>query len=458
MAIVAAYMVPHPPIAVAEIGKGEEQKIRQTLESYRRVAVDIAAQKPDTIILTSPHSVMYRDYFHISPGTSAYGDFGSFRAPQTAMNVLYDEELGKIIERFSHKVGIPAGTKGELDPRLDHGTMVPLYFINQQYKDYKLVRIGLSGLSLDLHVHFGEVIAHAVEALGRRAVFVASGDLSHCQKEDGPYGYKEAGPEYDERIMDVMGRGAFEELLDFDEEFLSECQECGHRSFVIMSGVWKEKRFSVERLSHEATFGVGYGFCIYHGEDLEDRKSNDGESRRKREDPWIALARKTIEEYITNGEIPEKLMLEGGGKLPDEFTDTRAGVFVSIHEHGMLRGCIGTISPVQDNLAEEIIANAVSASTRDPRFSPIAEEELPFLEISVDVLAPAEHISSKEELDVKRYGVIVENGYRRGLLLPNLDGVDTVEEQIAIARRKAGIREDEEIRLSRFEVVRHECT
>ena len=120
-----------------------------------------------------------------------------------------------------------------------------------------------------------------------------------------------------------------------------------------------------------------------------------------------------------------------------------------------LRGCIGTILPTTGSVADEIIQNAVSASARDPRFEPIREDEIPYLEVNVDVLTKPEKISSKDELDVKRYGVIVTHGYKRGLLLPDLDGVDTIDDQIDIARRKGGIREDEPYELERFEVVRH---
>ena len=133
----------------------------------------------------------------------------------------------------------------------------------------------------------------------------------------------------------------------------------------------------------------------------------------------------------------------------------RAGAFVSIHEHGMLRGCIGTILPVQSSLAEEIIENAISASTRDPRFDPITTSEIPYLDINVDVLSEPEPIHSRDELDVKRYGVIVSCGSRRGLLLPDLEGVDTVDEQVSIAMKKGGIRESDDYQLERFEVVRH---
>ena len=141
--------------------------------------------------------------------------------------------------------------------------------------------------------------------------------------------------------------------------------------------------------------------------------------------------------------------------LPEELTDTQAGAFVSIHKNGRLRGCIGTIEATRDSLAEEIINNAISASTQDPRFPAITEDELKMLEINVDVLGEAEYIYSMDQLDPKRYGVIVTKGYRRGLLLPDLDGVDTAEQQVDIAKKKAGIRPDEDVKLQRFEVIRH---
>lgn len=172
--------------------------------------------------------------------------------------------------------------------------------------------------------------------------------------------------------------------------------------------------------------------------------------QRAKEDAYVQLARETIEEYVRTGrkmEIPEN--------LPGEMYTSRAGVFVSVKKEGRLRGCIGTIQAVQASVAEEIIENAVSASAKDPRFSPIEPKELDKLSISVDVLGDTEAIDSPKQLDVKRYGVIVTKGYRRGLLLPNLSGVDTVEEQIAIAKQKAGIGAEEEVRLERFEVIRH---
>ena len=170
-------------------------------------------------------------------------------------------------------------------------------------------------------------------------------------------------------------------------------------------------------------------------------------------DPYVILAKNTIDLYIREGKIYQPEIDE----LTEEMRNERAGAFVSIHEDGDLRGCIGTITPTRNTLAEEIISNAISAATRDPRFPAITIPELDRLEISVDVLTEAEPVASYDELDVKRYGVIVEKGFRRGLLLPDLEGVDTVEYQVAIAKRKAGIGEAERgVKMYRFEVIRHE--
>ena len=170
-------------------------------------------------------------------------------------------------------------------------------------------------------------------------------------------------------------------------------------------------------------------------------------------DPYVQLARNTIETYIRS----RKVYIPDEEELTQEMKTVRAGAFVSIHENGELRGCIGTIEPVRENLAQEIISNAISASTRDPRFPPIRKDELDDLEISVDVLTQPESIQSKSQLDVKRYGVIVEKDFRRGLLLPDLEGVDSVGYQVYIARKKAGIADHEKgVSMYRFEVIRHE--
>jgi len=165
--------------------------------------------------------------------------------------------------------------------------------------------------------------------------------------------------------------------------------------------------------------------------------------------PLVELARSTIENRVRKGKT-----ISLSSDLAAQWKE-QAGAFVSLHSHGTLRGCIGTIDPRMSNVAQEVVENAISAATRDPRFPPVQATELDDLEISVDVLSPPEAIDSVAQLDPKRYGVIVESGLRRGLLLPDLEGVDSPEYQVAVARRKAGIGPAEPVQLYRFEVERY---
>ena len=167
------------------------------------------------------------------------------------------------------------------------------------------------------------------------------------------------------------------------------------------------------------------------------------------EQALVQLARRTIETYVKEGKI-----IDPPADLLPEMKQ-RAGVFVSLHRQGQLRGCIGTFAPTTASVAEEVIRNAVESAVRDPRFAPVKKEELLDLEISVDVLTDPVPVKSNKELDAKKYGVIVKSGAKKGLLLPDLPGVNTPEEQIAICRRKAWINDDEPVELFRFEVRRY---
>lgn len=167
--------------------------------------------------------------------------------------------------------------------------------------------------------------------------------------------------------------------------------------------------------------------------------------------PLVQLAKDTVELYIRRGRIYEVR----GDELPAELGG-RAGVFVCLKIKGCLRGCIGSFHPMEPSIAHETVRNAISAATCDPRFSCIRPVELDQIEYTVDVLTPPEKIAGKSELDPRRYGVIVQAGARRGLLLPDLEGVDTVDHQVGIAMQKAGIPPGTPVELFRFEVRRYE--
>ncbi len=432
MSIVGAFVVPHPPLIVPEVGRGDEKKIENTIKSYEMVAEEIGKLKPDTIVISSPHAPLYSDCFYLPKGDYFDGSFERFGASKIRFHEEYDKELIDEIDKISLERKIPV-YREEISNSRDHGTMVPLYFIKKHISNPKIVVVGLTGISLEKNKEMGIVIKDAIEKLNKRVVYVASGDLSHKLQDYGPYGFEKDGPVYDTRIIVDLKTANFDNLLKYDLDFLDRVAECGHRSFIIMSGALDKVDVKPRFYSHEDVTGVGYGICSYYPVDK-----------------YVKLARDTINLYVK-----EKRIIDVPDDLPSEMLNERKACFVSIHKNGDLRGCIGTILPVRDSLAEEIIDNAISACTNDYRFDPVTPDELDSLEINVDVLTIPEEVEDRSTLDCKKYGVIVRNGFRKGVLLPDIDGVDTVEDQIRIALSKAGINRDEEYKIERFEVIRH---
>ena len=447
MSIVATFIVPHPPLIIPDIGKGEERRIQDTINAYHEIAKEIAKIKPETIIISSPHSQLYADYFHISPGEFGEGDFRRFGAPQVKFKAAYDESLVNKISSEAKQQGISAGINGNLHTPLDHGTTVPLFFINQYYEEYKLVRISPSMLSPNNHFKFGKMIQSVIPK-DKKVVWVASGDLSHKLKKDGPYGLAKEGPVFDKKLTEAIAVGDFDKLLKFNKHLVSKAAECGLNSFIMMAGSIDGYQVKPNLLSYEGPFGVGYAVAMFKV--LEQDESKTLDELDDKEDPYVKLAKESLEYYVKHNKFMKK-----PENLIDDLANNRAGAFVSIHKSDQLRGCVGTIKPTTKSIADEIIQNAVSAGMRDPRFTQVQQKELSSLQYKVDVLFPSEPIDSIEELDVKRYGVIVYHNYKSGLLLPNLEGIDTVEEQLRIVKMKAGIRDNEPFRMERFEVIRH---
>jgi len=465
MNILAAFLLPHPPLIIKEVGRGQEKGIEKTRMAYEQVSQKINELKPDTIIIISPHSIMYSDYFHISPGSVAHGDFSNFGAGKSgSINVEYDQDFVRDLSDRALEQGIMAGTQGEKGKALDHGALVPLAMIQEHYRDFKVVRIGISGQSVVQHYRFGKIITETAKALNRKVVLIASGDMSHKLLEEGPYGYAPEGPIFDKKIQQIVASGDFGELMKIKGSFCEGAAECGYRPLVVLAGSLDGKEVDSKMLSYEGPFGVGYLVASFLplGDNpnrhfdlaFEKQEKTRLEKEQTKEDPFVQLARKSLEAKIKEkreiaiDEIPKEL-------LNEELTNKKAGVFVTLKKHGELRGCIGTTFPIQKSIGAEILHNAISAGLEDPRFESVSIEELPYLEYSVDVLGNSEAAPSMDSLDPIEYGVIVESGFRKGLLLPNLEGIDTPEKQVSIALQKAGIKDGDPYTMKRFKVTRH---
>ena len=451
--VVFAGIAPHPPIMVPEVGRDAIVEVRSSIDAMAELTERVIRSEAETVILISPHAPLDPDAFVAYDGPQLYADFANFRAPTATVHAQLDDELLNEITRTTAEQKLETIRIRGLD--LDHGIAVPLYFLQRHGFNGSVIALGYSFLPNEDHLRFGRCIRAAIERVGRPVAFIASGDLSHRLKPEAPAGYNPQAHLFDEEVVDAIRSCATSRIVDLDPELRRMAGECGYRSMLVAIGVAQELAPACEVISYEAPFGVGYlvaqlaaGSADVPSAQRAER-ARDFASGTGYELP--ALARQVVETYVTGGEILK------APEHPSALLSQRAGCFVSIKTRaGELRGCIGTIDPTKDSLAEEVIVNAVSAATVDPRFAPVREDELSGLKYSVDVLAPPE-LTRLEDLDPSVYGVIVgdESGLRRGLLLPNLEGIDTAAQQVEIASRKAGISPGDPIRLWRFRSDRY---
>ena len=407
---------------------------------------------------------MFSDAIAISNEEKIKGNLIKFRDFETNIELEIDKEFNDELLNLCKSENISAtGIDSNLlrrfnkDYELDHGTMVPMYFINKYYTDYKLVHITYSILN-DIELYkFGMAIQKTAKNLNKNTVIIASGDLSHRLTEDGPYEYSPQGAKFDKELIENLENGNVVNIFNMDKCMIEEAGECGLRSLYILLGAMEGNSIQGELLSYEGPFGVGYGVMKFKQEsenisNLDKLLKIKEESFNKKisnSNPYVKLARESLNYYFKY-----KRLMIASNDLPREMLEERHGVFVSLKKFGQLRGCIGTIFPTTDCVANEIIRNAIQAAIADPRFLEVTEDELVDIDISVDVLTnPIKAI--KEELNPKIYGVIVSKGQNRGLLLPDLEGVDTVEEQLNIACQKGGINPNSDYNIEKFEVIRY---
>ena len=419
------FLMPHPPIIIPEVGKGGEGEAIETIKACELVGERIKELDAETIVVISPHGTVFRNAVSIISSNTISGNLGRFGAREVNFDYDIDLELtNKIIEIANEEniaivsLNEDSTTMYRVPLELDHGVMVPLYYADKG-KKHKLVHINYGFLSPIELLKFGTIVKKAVKECNKNVVVIASGDLSHRLTKEGPYEYNPLGEVFDKKLIDILSKEDLEELFYIDKNLIKEAGECGLRSLYILAGAINTSKIDSELFSYEGPFGIGYGVFQF----------KEGEGT-----------------LITIDEIEDK-----------ELLNDKKGVFVSLKVNGDLRGCIGTIAPTTNSVGEEIIRNSISAALNDPRFQPVSKEELIDIDISVDLLYPSEP-TSMDGLDPKNYGVIVTAGHKRGLLLPNLEGVDTSEEQVEIAMSKGGILPSEKYTLERFKVERFKET
>jgi AmmeMemoRadiSam system protein A len=466
-AIVFSGIAPHPPIMVPEVGREASEEVRASIDAMAELTRRIIACGAETMLLISPHAPLEARAFVAYDTPKLRGSFANFRAPDTRLEFPLDDVLLETIVRTTAAQGYEVIGLG--DTPLDHGTFVPLYFLNQFGWQGRIVALGYSYLGNEDHLKFGASLKTAADSVGRPLALVASGDLSHRLKPDAPAGYNPAAWRFDEAVVTAIDENAPRRIAAIDHDLRRTAGECGYRSMLVALGATENLTAACEVLSYEAPFGVGYLVAqLTNARDAtRPSRGRPSSSTTVRESPTFprqgtrapnesspsalpALARHAVETFVRTGKQIK------APAAPEPLLAAPAACFVSIKtQDGELRGCIGTLEPTKENLAEEIIANAINAAMRDPRFGPVTADELMELRYSVDVLGATEP-AAYEDLDPRNYGVIVEDesGKRRGLLLPDLPGVESVSQQVAIAAGKAGIAPGQPLRLSRFRVDR----
>jgi AmmeMemoRadiSam system protein A len=465
MTVKIACLVPHPPILIPEVGGKEINRIQATVKAMKDLYEEVAKVLPQTLVFISPHSPAFADAFTIKTRPCLSGSLSRFRARKVSFTLENDIELaGKILDEAT-KLGVPVCKFDEklidmgYSDELDHGILVPLYYLKGD-RHASMISVSISDLSYFKHYLFGLALQKAADLLDRDIAFVASGDLSHRLTTGAPGGYNAKGKDFDNAIKNIFQKGSLEDFFGIEKSLIKDAGECGFRSILVLAGVLNGYSISSKVLSYEGPFGVGYLVAVAkpikreEERDMVDKIASFlaayKEKSIQEESAPVKLARKAVETYIKHSRL-----ISPPSDLPNFLLEKQGAVFVSLKKDSALRGCIGTTAPTQPNLAEEIIKNAVHAATRDPRFSPVRSEELADLVYSVDILEEPKKIPDESFLNPKEYGVIVESGFRKGLLLPDIEGVDTVEEQIAIAKRKAGISLTEPVVLYRFKVIRY---
>lgn len=466
MPVVFCGLCPHPPIMVPAVGGKKSEIVINSRQAMLELGRRLKESGAQSMVFISPHGPVFRDGIAINMVPALKGDLGRFGTPEVSFNMESDLKLATDIGIHARNGGITTIGMDEKDAGkykvsldLDHGFTVPLHFLSESGVNLPMVAIYMGLLPLEQLYAFGMAIRQAADQSGKKVAVIASGDLSHRLISDAPAGYDPKGEEFDREMVRLLGLADVSGFLNLDPDLVERAGECGLRPIIMMLGALDGYAVESDVLSYEGPFGVGYAVATFNPRSVDQGrqfvqpfrgKIRAGEGGRNGKEGFLPGVARAALEYYSRGEkyqVPPDV-------IPDEFNKP-AGVFVSLKINGQLRGCIGTVFPQQDSVIEETIQNAISAGHRDPRFYPLKSEELDNLEISVDVLGEPDPVADKKDLDPMRFGVIVRSGRKSGLLLPNLEGVNTVEEQIAIASQKAGISTGEPIRLERFEVIRH---
>jgi AmmeMemoRadiSam system protein A/AmmeMemoRadiSam system protein B len=445
-AIVCAVLLPHAPILVPEVGAGHGAAALASCRAMRHAAASLVRHEPESVILISPHSPRQPESFGIWEGPLT-GSLERFNAPQARVDLPRDADLAAAISDAARARGLD--TWAIRHQELDHGAVVPLWFLQEAGWFGRTVILGLNHSREGGLTDLGQALADAAQTSSRRVAIVASGDMSHRLKPDAPCGFHPSAHLFDEMFIEILRRGNYHELetMDSDLRRLAAEDAVDSTRVAVAAGDWQSAGHEV--LNYEGPFGVGYGVAVLF--DPQPNLASEGDS-------VSGLTATTGEALPGVARAAVTSAMQGRETTPPapegEYLRSPRGVFVTIRQaNGGLRGCVGTFAPVCANLVAETWRSAQLAAFKDTRFPPVTAAELPGLHFEVSVLHPLERVESVAQLDPKWYGVLVStNDGRRGLLLPNIPGIRTAAQQFSLACEKGWIDAREHMTIHRFTV------
>jgi AmmeMemoRadiSam system protein A len=380
-------------------------------------------------IVVSPHSPSSMTSLPVRRAARAAGDLGRFRAPQVRVEALVDTALASALVVDGQGAGFPLIWAEETE--LDHGVVVPLHALPRTMAGKRCIFLGVSGWPLPRFVEFGEWLHRRLR--DRSAILIASGDLSHRLTPDAPYGFRPQGPLFDRLVIDALRAGFWEHIEALDQDLVEEAGECGLRPLAILLGAGRAANLHSTVLSYEGPFGVGYPVVAFTGSAV----------------PAIMLDIQTLGRQAIETYLRTRQLIDPPEPIPIELQSASA-VFVTLRKHGELRGCVGSVRPTEATAAHELIRYAVASAVRDPRFDPVRLDEVSALTIKVQLLDRPEPVTDIADLDPRIFGIIVRRGDRQALLLPDIEGIETPEQQVFAACQKAGIDRHAPLELERF--------
>lgn len=439
MSIPCAALMCHAPIVIPALGGSRGQACSKTTTAMRKVAKEVLAHKPEVIVVISPHAPRAARSWAVVHDAEIAGTFSRFGRTDLGLTLEGAPHAAQALSRVAQEHGLSIEAARGDD--LDHGALVPLMFLTEAGFSGRVLILSLPYPGTDQEERFGHIIAQAAASCGERWAIIASGDMSHRLTGDAPAGFHPRAKEFDLTFVKNLRQKDLRAATSVDPRLQALVAEDVVQSTRVAAAAVGYVASGLTVYSYEGPFGVGYCEAMLFSERAQDRAA-DVDSPPPR---LVDIAHDAIVHALagTHYQVPE---LAAPWDAPH-------AVFVTLRSpDGELRGCIGRTEPVFRSLALEVADCAVAAATRDHRMPPVEKRELTRLGIEISVLEPPESIADASKLDPKRFGLVVSQGERRGVLLPEVEGVDTVDDQLRIAMRKGEISVDGPYRLERFRV------